>query len=83
MARINPKAAEQLRGAEVDSWCEWLGLDPDDDIKRVNLIAKLILVDWDENQCYELWCRSGAPGRPLKFMRRFWGNFPTADDLDD
>ena len=82
MAGINPKAAQQLIGTEVDSWCMWPGLRPDDDISRVNAVAKLILVNWQENQCYELRCPSSVSGRYMKFLHRFW-EFPTVDDLHD
>ena len=48
----------------------------------MNAVAKLILRDGEENQCYELRCPCSVPGRYMKFLRRFW-EFPTVDDLHD
>lgn len=81
MVRMNPKAAKQLRGREVDPWCEWPGRDLDlGDSHQVDAIAKLALLSWEENQTYELRCRSRAPGRPLKFMN-WYPDFPSEEDL--
>ena len=40
LSRMNPNAAKELRGMEVDSRCEWPGLDPVDH-HQVDSIAKL------------------------------------------
>ena len=53
MAEINTNAAERLEGREVDSWCEWPGLRPEDDPRRVTAVAKLVLLSQDKNQFYE------------------------------
>ena len=81
MVRMNPEAAKQLRGQEVDPWCEWPGRYLDlGDSHQVDAIAKLVLLSWEENQTYELRCRSKAPGRPLKFMT-WYPDFPSEEDL--
>ena len=79
LARMNPKAAKELRGMEVDSRCEWPGLELVDQ-HQVDSIAKLVLLSQEENQFYELRCRSSAPGRPLKLMDLF-PDFPTEEDV--
>ena len=79
MVRINPKAAEDLKGEMVDSWCDWPGLDAGEP-RQVESIAKLILTSREPRQSYELRCRSSTPGRPLKFIRRYY-HFPTDDEV--
>lgn len=79
MSWINPKAAQDLKGEAVDSWCEWPGLDMKDP-RQVESIAKLILTSREPGQSYELRCRSNTPGRPLKLIRRYY-HFPTDDEV--
>ena len=79
LARTNPNAAKELRGLEVDSWCEWPGLDliyP----HQVDSIAKLVVLSQEENQSYELRCRSWVIGRRLKLMDWF-PDFPTEEEV--
>ena len=83
MEKMNPEAAKQLRGQDVDTWCEWPGryLDLDlGDSHQVDAIAKLVLLSWEGNQVYELRCRSNTPGRTLKLMN-WYHDFPSEEVL--
>ena len=79
MAWISPSAAEELKGEMVDPWCEWPGLDAEEP-RQVESVAKLILTSRQPGQSYDLGCRSSTPGRPLKWIRRYY-HFPTLDEV--
>ena len=79
MAKFNPKAAQQLKGMDVDRWCGWPGLDLENP-RQAELIAKLVLTSRELDQTYELRCRSKFAGRPLRLMRRY-DRFPTEDQV--
>lgn len=78
MVKFNSKAARELKGMDVDRWCESPGVNIEDP-RQVDMIAKLILVSREMDQCYELRCRSKALGRPLRLMRRLYDIFPSWD----
>jgi len=79
MATLNPKVAENLTGADVDPWCDWPGLDPENR-QQVLRIAKLILATRVPEQEFELRYSSNLPGRPRLRMTHPAG-FPTRKDL--
>ena len=82
MAKFNPKAAQQLKGMDVDRWCDWPGLALENPL-QVNLIVKLVLANREEDQSYELRYRSKSAGRPLLLMKRFYDRFPSEDQVID
>ena len=79
MTRLNPDAAMQLRGQEVDYLCEWPGVNLSDS-HEVESMAKLIMLDKQEHQIFELRCRSKTPGRHLKLMM-WYPEFPPEEAL--
>ena len=76
---IDKKSAEELTGLEVDSWCNWPGVDTENP-RQVLRVAKLIRLSKLPGQTFGLSVQSDAPGRPLKHMIRP-GKFPTEEDL--
>lgn len=80
VASFDERASRELDGSEVEYFCDWPGVDLDD-VVQVGKIAKLILIDRDGNQEYELRCRLAKPGRPL--MRSKSVGFPTPQDVEE
>ncbi len=79
MATLDPKLAKNLTGADVDPWCEWPGLDPEDRQQALR-IAKLILAIRVPEQEFELRYSSNLPGRPRLRMTHPAG-FPTREEV--
>ncbi len=79
MANLNPKVAKILTGADVDLWCDWPWLDPED-LHQVLRIAKLILAIKVPEQEFELRYSSNLPGQPRLRMTHPAG-FPTREDV--
>ena len=80
VASIDQKGAKELDGDEVDYFCEWPGVDLDVP-EQLEKIAKLILLNRDRHQKFELRCRLAKPGRPL--MRARCIEFPSLNEVQE
>ena len=80
MERLDNRAAQDLRGMDVDRWCLLPGVDLED-LKQIDSIAKAILASRVSDQSFELRVRSKAPGHPLLLMKRLHYRFATEEDL--
>ena len=79
MAKLDPQAAQDLKGMDVDRWCSLPGVDLEDR-KQIASIAKLIL-GRVPGQSFELRVRSKAPGQPLLLAKRLYYRFATEEDV--
>lgn len=79
VATIDKNAAKDLDGEEVDYFCDWPAVDLDD-AEQVERIAKLIILNRDPHQQYELRCRIAKPGRPL--MQGRCEAFPSVAEVE-
>ena len=81
MFTLDKKAAEELTGPEVDTWCDWPGMDVEN-AHQILRLAKLIRSNKEPDQVFSLLVQSAAPGRPLILMTRL-ARFPTERHLRD
>lgn len=80
MAKIDPQAAHELKGMDVDQWCLLPGVDLEDQ-NQIDSIARVISANRVPGQSFELRVRSKAPGRPLLVMKRLYYRFAKEEDL--
>ncbi len=80
MAKLDPQAAQDLKGMDVDRWCSLPGVDLEDR-KQIDTIAKVILAKRVPDQSFELRVRSKAPGQPLLLAKRLYYLFATEEDV--
>lgn len=79
VASFDQSAAEDLDGQEVDYFCTWPGIDLDDK-GQVQKIAKLIVLNRNPRQKYELRFRLAKPGRPM--MQARCEAFPSMEEVE-
>jgi hypothetical protein len=80
IAILDPKAAKNLRGMDIDRWCSLPGVDLEDQ-RQIISIAKVILANRVPDQSFELRVRSKAPGHPLLLVKRLYNQFATEEDV--